>query len=129
MRDIAAIQTTEAPAPAGHYSQGIACGDLVFVSGQLPVRDGGDHSLAQEGFEPQARRALANLLAVLKAGGATPRDVLRVTIYLSDVADWPSCNAIYAEFFGDSRPARTIVPVGPLHYGYRIEVDAIARRR
>lgn len=57
------------------------------------------------------------------------RDVLRVTVYLSDVEDWPRCNTIYAEFFGDSRPARTIVPTGPLHYGYRIEVHAIARCR
>lgn len=116
------------PAPGGHYSPAVLAGDLLFTSGQLPTLTDGSHALAAEDFETQARQAFDNLTAVLKAGGATLASVVKTTIYISDMADWPSCNAIYAEHFGDWRPARSVVPVGILHFGYRIEVEAIARR-
>lgn len=128
MNRIEILQSPEVAEPAGHYAQGVSFGDLIFVSGQLPVGPDGSHDLASAEFDRQARQAYANLLGVLRAGGAGPADVLKVTIYIADVADWPACNQIHAEIFGASRPARAVVPTGPLHYGYRIEIDAIARR-
>jgi len=69
---------------------------------------------------------LANLDAVLIAAGSSREKVLKVTVYVSDVGHWPKVNAVYGEFFGSHRPARTVVPVGKLHYGYEIELDALA---
>jgi reactive intermediate/imine deaminase len=122
------IATDNAPSPAGHYAQASAWRDLVFASGQLGVRPNGEH-LAGESFEVQARQALGNLLAVLAAAECGPEQVLRVTAYIVGVENWPAFNRIYAELMGDARPARTVVPVPELHYGYLIEVDAIAARR
>lgn len=115
------------PAPAGHYAPATAWRDLVFVSGQLPVRPDGTHT-ADLGFDVQARQVLANLVAVLAAAGATPATVLKVTCYLVGVEHWPAFNAIYAEVFGEAKPARAIVPVPELHHGYLVEIEAIAVR-
>lgn len=113
--------------PGGHYSHGAAWGDLVFVSGQLGIRQDGSHT-ADDGFEVQARQALQNMLAVLDAAGCGPRDVLKVTVYIVDVANWPRLNKVYADAMGEARPARTVVPVPALHYGYLVEIDAVAVR-
>ena len=128
MSEIETILSREVPAPAGHYSQAVAYKDLVFVSGQLAPRPDGSHT-ADEPFAVQARQALANLLAVLAAAGSGPGDVLKVTAYLVGSAHWPEFNAIYAEIFGSHRPARAVVPVPELHYGYLIEIEAVAIRR
>lgn len=128
MADIVPVFPPDIPAPGGHYSPGIAFGDLIFVSGQLPVSENGGHALATADFEAQARQVFRNLTAVLRAAGAGLEDVLKATIYISDVAHWGQCNAIYAEIFGAHRPARAVVPTGPLHHGYLIEVEAIARK-
>jgi 2-iminobutanoate/2-iminopropanoate deaminase len=128
MRDLEPLSTAAAPPPGGHYAQGICWGDLVFVSGQLPVTPVNGHELAEAGFEAQARQVFSNLFAVLAAAGPGAGDVLKTTIFLSDIADWALCNALYAEAFGHHRPARSIVPVTSLHFGYRIELEAIARR-
>lgn len=118
--------STNAAAPAGgHYSQAVAHGGLVFVSGQLPVARDGGHD-PQAPFEAQARRALANLVAVLAAADAAPSSVLKVTVYIVGIERWPAFDAIYAEMFGAARPARSVVPVPALHHGYLIEIDAIA---
>lgn len=122
------VQPAGLPTPKGHYSAGIAQGDLLFVSGQLPVLPDGSHALAEADFETQCRQVFANLFAVLAAGGSAPDRVLKTTIFITDMADWPLCNTIYAELFGDHKPARSIVPVGPLHFGYGIEVEAVAAR-
>jgi 2-iminobutanoate/2-iminopropanoate deaminase len=111
--------------PGGHYSHARRFGDLVFTSGQLPVRPDGTHT-ADRPFEEQARQALTNMLAALRAAGAGPRDILKVTVYIAGVELWPRFNAVYAEIMGESKPARTVVPVPELHYGYLVEVDAIA---
>ena len=111
--------------PGGHYSHARRFGELVFTSGQLPIRPDGSHT-ADRPFEEQARQALANMLAALRAGGAQPRDILKVTVYVVGVAHWPRFNAVYAEVMGEARPARTVVPVPELHYGYLIEIDAVA---
>ena len=121
------IHTDAAPKPAGHYSQGCAYRDLVFVSGQLPVSLEGK-ALADKSFEVQVRHALANLLSIVKAAGSGPDHVLKVTAFIVGVEHWPAFNAIYAEVFGAARPARSVVPVPALHHGCLIELEAIAAR-
>ena len=119
------VFTPNAPQPAGHYAQAVRCGDFVFVSGQLPVVPG---STTREilPIEEQARQALANLRAVLEAAGSGMDKVVKATVYISDIALWGAVNAVYGEFFGDHAPARSIVPTRELHFGYQIEIDAIA---
>lgn len=111
--------------PGGHYSHAVAAGGFVFVSGQLPIAPDGSRDPAMP-FAAQVRLALANVEHALAAARATLRDVVKVTAYLTDEHDWAEFNAIYAEVFGEHRPARAAVPVAPLHYGFRIEIDAIA---
>jgi reactive intermediate/imine deaminase len=115
-------------APGGHYSHAARAGDLIFTAGQLGIRADGSHT-HELGFEDQTRQALANMLGALKAAGAKPTDILKVTAYIVGVDNWPRFNAIYSEVMGAARPARTVVPVPELHYGYLVEVDAVAVRR
>jgi len=122
------IHTHAAPTPAGHYSQASAYRDLVFVSGLLPVNLEGK-ALADKSFEEQVRATLRNLLAVLKESGSEPDRVLKVTAYMVGVENWPVFNAIYADIFGASRPARAVVPVTALHHGCLIEIEAVAVRK
>ena len=119
------ILTPQAPTPAGHYSQAIVHQGIVYVAGQLPINPGQKEHVVGT-IEEQTRQTLANLDAILQAAGSSRLHVLKVTVYVSDVSHWARVNAVYAEFFGDHRPARTVVPVGKLHYGYEIELDAIA---
>ena len=121
------IVTDAAPAPGGHYAQATAFNDLLFVAGQLPVRPDGSH-MADQPFEAQARQALANLLAIVRAGGSAPERMLKVNVYIVGIAHWPAFNRVYAAMFGDAKPARAVVPVPELHHGYLVEVDAIAAR-
>lgn len=124
-RTIVPVSTDHAPAPAGHYTQGMAGGGHLYISGQLRVRaDGSLHP--DEDFEAQARQAIANMLAVLKAGGGGVQHLLKVTAYIVGAANWPRFNAIYAAMIPDARPARTVVPVTELHHGFLVEIDAIA---
>ena len=125
--DIERIATDKAPKPAGHYAQGCAMGDLVFVSGQLPVSAEGKPR-ADLGFEEQVRLALSNLLAIVRAAGSGPQRVLKVTAFIVGVENWSAFNAIYAEAFGEAKPARSVVPVPALHHGCLIELEAIAAR-
>lgn len=119
------ISTQNAPAPAGHYSQAIVHQGLVYVSGQLPTDPvTGERRLGP--IEEQARQALGNLKAILEAAGSDMAHVLKVTIYISDIELWGRVNAVYAAFFGEHRPARAVVPVKELHYGFQIEVEAVA---
>ncbi|WP_105404677.1 MULTISPECIES: RidA family protein [Neorhizobium] len=119
------VDTDRAPRPAGHYSQAKLAGGQLYISGQLPVRPDGQ-PLADDSFETQAEQAIDNMLAVLVAAGGTPADIVRVTAYIVGVTHWPRFNQVYAARMGDARPARTVVPVPELHYGYLVEVDAIA---
>lgn len=127
MSEIERLSVDGAAPPAGHYSPATAWGDLVFVSGQLPVRPDGTHT-ADQPFEVQARQVLDNLFAVLTAAGSSPERVLKVTVYVAGIAHWPAFNRLYAEAFGTSKPARCVVPVPELHHGYLVEVEAIAAR-
>jgi 2-iminobutanoate/2-iminopropanoate deaminase len=119
------ILTDRAPAPAGHYTQAIVSRGQVFISGQLPIRPDG-RPLAEDGFEAQARQAIQNMLEILRAAGGTPQQLIKVTAYIVGVANWAGFNAIYAAMLPDARPARSVVPVPELHYGYLVEIDAIA---
>jgi 2-iminobutanoate/2-iminopropanoate deaminase len=121
------ITTPNAPKPAGHYSQACTYGDLVFVSGQLPVSLEGK-ARADLSFEEQVRLALGNLLAIVESAGSGPDRVLKVTAFIVGVENWPAFNRVYAELFGEARPARSVVPVGLLHHGCLVEIEAIAAR-
>lgn len=128
MDPIDRISTDRAPQPGGHYSQATAHGDLIFVSGQLPVPPGG-LSGEPASFEAQVQQALANLLAIVRAAGGDADSVLKVTVYLAGVEHWPEFNRIYAEVFGVARPARSVVPVPALHHGFLVELEAVALRK
>ena len=126
MRDhVTLIDDDNLPRPGGHYSHAARFGDLLFVSGQLGMRPDGSHT-AHLPFDDQVNQALENVLTALRSAGATADDVLKVTAYIVNVERWPRFNALYAEMMGNARPARTVVPVPQLHYGYLVEVDAIA---
>lgn len=119
------VLTDRAPVPAGHYAQAIVHGGLVYVSGQLPIVPGSAEKRPGP-IEAEARQVLANLDAVLAAAGSGRGRVLRTTVYIADIGLWDRFNAVYAEFFGDHRPARTVVSTGPLHFGFSVELDAVA---
>ncbi|TDV41534.1 reactive intermediate/imine deaminase [Pseudomonas graminis] len=120
------IHTAHAAAPGGHYSQAVAYGGLVYVSGQLPVRANGEHS-ADQPFEVQASIALDNLVAILSEAGLSPSDLLKVTVYVVGIEHWPAFDRLYARYLGEHRPARAVVPVPVLHHGYLVEIEAVAR--
>jgi 2-iminobutanoate/2-iminopropanoate deaminase len=126
--DVGPVHTGAAPAPAGHYVQAAKGSGLIFVSGQLPVRADGSHA-PHLSFEAQARQALANLPAIVEASGSRLDRILKVTVFIVGVEHWPTFNGIYAEVFGASRPARSVVPVPALHHGYLVEIEAIAAER
>ena len=121
------IATNGAPAAVGPYSQGIEAGSLVFCSGQIGM-DPGSGQLV-EGLEAQAERALANLRAVLDAAGLDMADVVKTTVFLTDMSTFDALNAVYARHFGDPPPARSTVAVAALPRGALLEIEAIAARR
>ncbi len=125
MSNVVTVFTDLAPRPAGHYVQAKLAGEHLYISGQLPIRPDGA-PLPDDSFETQARQALDNMLAVLEAAGGVPSDLVRVTAYIVGVSNWPGFNQVYAARLGEARPARTVVPVPELHYGYLVEIDAIA---
>ena len=125
---ILTVATEHAPRPAGHYVQAVTYGDLIFVSGQLPIPASGPHLEANAPFESQAEQALMNVLNILAAAGAGPADVLKLSAYIVGAGNWPQFNQVCMRLFGANRSARVVIPVAELHYGYLVEVDAIARR-
>ena len=119
------ISTPNAPTPAGHYSQAIVHNGCVYVAGQLPIVPGQkEHRVGA--IEDQTAQVFANIAAVLRAAGSDLSRMLQVTVYVSDMELWGRFNAAYARLMGDHRPARAVVPVNALHYGYHIEVQVIA---
>jgi reactive intermediate/imine deaminase len=119
------ISTDKAPAPAGHYSQGVVVGNMIYIAGQLPIRPDGT-GLMRADFETQAEQAISNVLAILKEAGGEEAQLVRVTAYIVGAEHWGIFNEIYARVLGeDARPARTIVPVKEVHYGYQVEIDAV----
>lgn len=124
-KKIKIINTQNAAPAGGHYVQATSFGNLVFVSGQLPVQPDGTHTFSGS-FDVQARQAINNLLEIVKEAGSSISQLLKVTVYIVGVEYWPEFNKIYAEMLGDVKPARAIVPVPELHHGYLVEIDAIA---
>ena len=120
------IQVEGALTPVGHYSQAVISSGLVFVSGVLPIDMFTGEKFADTDLDTQTSLVLANLERILVAAGSDLSHVVRTTVYVSDGAYWTAVNAIYARVFGAHRPARTMVPTGPLHYGVKIEIDAVA---
>ena len=120
------VSSAGAPAAIGPYSQAIAVSSFLYTSGQVGL-DPATGELAPGGFEAQARRVFANLAAVLAAGGCGFADVIKATVYLADMADFPPLHAIYAEAMGDHRPARSTVQAAGLPKGARVEIDLVAR--
>jgi 2-iminobutanoate/2-iminopropanoate deaminase len=119
------IKTDKAPLPAGHYSQATVTNGMVFVAGQLPIVPGSKEKIPGP-IADQARQVIENMRQVLLAADSDLDHVLRVTIYISDMELWGAVNDVYTKAFGDAKPARAIVPVKDLHYGYAIEMTAIA---
>jgi len=120
------IQSPKVPTPAGHYSQAVEAAGLVFVSGVLP---GKPPEGEKDSFERQVRASFAQCTNILNAAGCELNDVVQCTAYLVGVDRWPEFNAIYAEIMGDHKPARAVVPVPELHYGFLIEVQLIAEKK
>ncbi|WP_371362212.1 2-iminobutanoate/2-iminopropanoate deaminase [Sporomusa rhizae] len=110
----------------GHYSPAVIHDGVVYISGQLPINYATNETLPVGGVEEQILQALANLECVLKQCGSSKQQILRTTVYIPDVAYWPVVNEIFAEFFGEHKPARTVVPTNTLHFNALIEIDAIA---
>jgi 2-iminobutanoate/2-iminopropanoate deaminase len=121
-----AVSTSNAPAAVGPYSQAVKSGDLLFLSGQIPL-DPATKTLVSGDIVAQARQVMSNLSAVLGAAGATFEDVLKTTIYLVDLNDFARVNEVYGSFFSSSPPARATVGVSALPLGARVEIEAIAR--
>lgn len=122
--EISVIATEEAPAAIGPYSQAVRAGNLLFCSGQIPLR--ADGQLVEGGIEEQTRQVMANLQAVLEAADAGFAQVVKTTIYLTDMADFAAVNEIYAASFASNPPARATVAVAGLPKGVSVEIDAIA---
>lgn len=119
-----AVTTDKAPTPKWAYDQGVVSDGILYVSGQGPA-DPASGQMQLGSIEDETRQTLTNLLAIVQAAGGTVQDVVRVNVYLSDLNDFQAMNAVYAEFFGESKPARTTVGV-QLLAGMKIEVDCIA---
>jgi 2-iminobutanoate/2-iminopropanoate deaminase len=120
------IQTPDAPAPGGHYSQAIVHNGMVYVSGQLPFDPHtGEKQLGS--IEAQTEQTLKNISEILRAADSSLSRLLQVTVYITDINLWGAVNAVYLKVLGEeARPARVVVPVTELHHGFKIEIAAIA---
>jgi 2-iminobutanoate/2-iminopropanoate deaminase len=119
------IRSDLAPQPGGHYSQAVAANGFVFVAGQLPLIAGSGNTVPA-GIEAQTRQALKNVGHVLEAAGSGLNKLVSVTIYVTDIAHWPTVNRVYAETLGEHRPARAVAVSPQLHFGCLVEIQAIA---
>lgn len=119
------IQTKKAPAAVGAYSQGIVTNGFVYSSGQLPfVPETGE--LISDDIKKATKQSLENVKAIIEEGGSSVEKIVKVNIFLDDVNDFAAVNEVYAEFFGDHKPARSCVEVGKLPKGGLLEIEAIA---
>mmetsp|Transcript_35611 Transcript_35611/g.72584 ORF Transcript_35611/g.72584 Transcript_35611/m.72584 type:complete len:160 (+) Transcript_35611:89-568(+) len=119
------VDTPTASPAGGHYSQAVIHGGLVYVSGLLPVTPMGE-KLNNDSFELQTTMVLSNLKAILKASGSSLQNVISVRVYIADIEQWGAFNKIYVRAFESHKPARAVVPVPCLHYGFQLEVEAVA---
>jgi len=122
---ITRIVTPNAPTPAGHYSQATVHNGTVYVAGQLSIDPATGEKLKGT-IEEQTERTLRNVEAILHAAGSDFAHLLKVNVYVTDIAFWPRVNAVYARVVGSEMPARAVVPVPALNHGLLIEIDAVA---
>ena len=127
MTTLTIIDTPSAPAAIGPYSQAVWAGDLLFTSGQIPI-DPATGNIVEGGVEAQATQALKNLQAVLEAAGLSLGQVVKATVFIKDMNDFPKINAVYASFFATPCPARSCVEVARLPKDVLVEIEAIAKR-
>lgn len=118
------IETDDAPAAIGPYSQAVAAGDTVYVSGQIPLAPA-TMELVSEAFEPQVRQVLDNVSAVARAAGASLDDVVKLNVFLTDLANFQTVNEVMSEYFEAPYPARAAIGVAALPRGARVEMDAV----
>ena len=121
------IHTPNAPAAIGPYSQAVQAGNMLFVSGQIPI-DPATGVFAGEDIAIQTRQSLTNVSNILAAAGYTLNDVVKTTVLLADIADFATMNAVYAEFFTENKPARACFAVKDLPRGALVEIEAIAAK-
>jgi reactive intermediate/imine deaminase len=119
------VTPADMPTPSGHYSPACVGNGFVFVSGQIPSGPDGVPMVAAS-FEDQARQTLANVAAALRGAGSGIDKLVQVRVYIDSMDNWPAFNTVYAEWAGQSRPARAVIPVGPLHHGLLVEIEATA---
>ncbi|RMG90540.1 MAG: RidA family protein [Zetaproteobacteria bacterium] len=119
------VHSDRAPAAVGPYSQAIVCGGMLYTSGQIAL-DPDSGNMVGEDVGTQTRQVLKNLQAVLNAAGCTQQNIVKATIYLTDMADFSEVNTIYAEWLGSHRPARSTVQVAALPLQARVEIDLVA---
>ncbi len=119
------ISTTEAPSAIGPYSQAVQAGGMLFVSGQIPI-DPASGELVQGGVEAETRQVLNNLKAILEAAGSSLEKVVKATLFIADMNQFGTINAIYAEYFQTDPPARACVEVARLPKDVQIEIEAVA---
>ena len=121
------IHTEKAPAAIGPYSQAVKAGNLLFVSGQIPI-DPATGAFAGEDITAQSHQSLTNVKNILEAAGYTLNDVVKTTVLLADIADFAAMNAVYAEYFSENKPARACFAVKDLPRGALVEIEAIANK-
>ena len=119
------VATKHAPTPIGPYSQGVIAGGLLFVSGQIPI-DPATDKLVEGDITVQTEQVLKNILAVLKEAKMGPENMVKATVYLADMADFPQVNEVYGKYMGKEPPARSTIQAAALPKGARIEIDVIA---
>ncbi len=119
------VSTSEAPAPIGPYSQAVVSGGLLFSSGQIAL-DPATGEMVEGGVDAQTERVLENLRAVLGAAKMGLNNVVKTTVYLADMGDFPAMNEVYARYLGKRSPARTTIQAGALPKGARVEIDVVA---
>ncbi len=120
-----AVSTTAAPAAIGPYSQAMQVGDMLYTAGQIALNTEGE--MVSEEVHDQTRQVLKNLGEILAAAGATHNDVIKTTIFLVDMDDFLAVNTVYAEYFGEHKPARSTVAVKALPRGAKVEIECIAK--
>ena len=124
LEEMQQVNPSNMATPGGHYSHASIASGLVFISGQLPITPSGE-LLNQVSFEEQVKQTLSNVKTVLEATGSSVAQLVQVRVYITSISNWPSFNQIYKEWAGQSLPARAVVPVPELHYGFSIEVEAV----
>ena len=125
MNELTRINPDRLAAPGGHYSHASVANGFVFISGQLPITPAGE-KLSAAPFEQQAQQVLDNVRAALEAAGSGVDQLVQVRVYVDSIDNWPAFNQVYARWAGGARPSRAVVPTGPLHFGLKVEVEAVA---